>query len=779
MLVTTQGGYSPAKPPTMDEDAESDDQDASLFEGDPTIYCSHCAHRGPRRGMGLDRLIYKPSSAADCRASAALSCSTTSSMASKSKNLLQRLSLKDQKEPSTVWTENTISWPTKFVHPAADNGVYESIAAFEQACLFNALTALAYLDAVPGSTCRFPKELINLLPRILCLASDELLFSGSNLAIPPRRKVHIDSDKPFVPENIFATERTVFTHGDLKPQSLIIQGEDAGLLSLIDFDQAGFFPSYVESVQGPFTATTHSQASFWSTRKTPQSSSASSDCSLAKERRKGIRRLFPSSKSSTTATSSPGVGYSTMRGRHPCPYPVVNYHPTKRTPQIMDYAEPDDEGPSMMGPLAQQGSAQSVLSKDGKGKTPLRNSTFSMTSSVSLGSGPKTQAKALGHSLDHQRGALLLRTTLTDPSGWTRFLSSYNALDRSNRSKGASNNINNNSSSGSSVELFEANDLHKHRGIVNALVGVSKTLQNLVVALESGATVLTSEQLLDVIESKRQVWLTERQEQLVSAGAGAGAAGVANSEDRAQSQLFHTSKSAPQLLATAVATNAATAGCSPEQTTPSKSKFFKTLLKKMKKQKMDPSSSSSSSSASLSKEPAPGSIKPASTAVYRPVRTSEDNIYYTTPGVQRPPLVCELPDHVAYGTYSGGPCSPGSPPPVEGGPVSPRIVDSRMLGTMAAPDLPAYGIRLTNQDGTLTLAQIERQRIEKEEADFWSGIEGHCDGVRLGQGKKDNRSAGVALLDMRDLERNLEVVEKYIAKIESQALKYYESAKKG
>ncbi|KAF9289764.1 hypothetical protein BGZ68_008728 [Mortierella alpina] len=772
IFVYAQGSNSSAKPTVVDDGTASEDQDASLFEGDPTIYCSHCAHQG--RGTSLGCLIYKPSSAVDCRDSAALPCAT-GSMASKSKkNLLQRLSLKDQKDPSDVWTENTISWPSTFVYPTADNGVCESIASFEQARLINALTALAYLDAALGSTCRFPKELVNLLPRILSLAFDELLFSGSTLAIPPRRKVHIDTSKPFVPESIFATERTVFTHGDLKPQSLIIQGDDAGLLSMIDFDQAGFLPSYVESVQGPFTAMTHGHASFWSTRhKTPQSSNASSDCSMVKERRTGIKRLFPSSKSSTAASSS-AVGYRTMRGKHPCPYPVINYHPAKRTTQVMDYAEPDDDGSTLMAPLMKQDPAQSALSKEDKGKTLIRNSTFSMSSSVSLGSGSGVQPGAVGYSsLGLQRGALLLRTTLTDPSGWTRFLRSYHALDKNHRSKGTSNSTSTTNSS--SAELFEANDLHKHRGTVDALVGISKTVQNLVVALEAGATVLTSEQLLDAIESKRQVWLTERQEPST-----AGAA-VADSESRVPSRPLRASTSASQLLPIATATvTATTAGCDPEEPTPSKGKFFKTLLKKMKKPKMDLSSSSSSTS--LTKESAPG-IKLASTAAYRPVRTSDDNIYYTAPGVQRPPLVCELPDHVAYGTYSGGPCSPGSPPPAEGGLVSPRIVDTRMLGTMAAPDLPAFGIRLTNQEGTLTLAQIERQRVEEEEAAFWKGIEGHCDGVRHGLGggrsKKEDRSAGVALLNVQDLERHLELVEKYVAKVEGQALKYYESAKKG
>ncbi|KAF9986990.1 hypothetical protein BGZ75_001175 [Mortierella antarctica] len=772
-VTTKQGSRSPAKPTTVEEDTtESEDQDGSLFEGDPTIYCSHCAHQSPRRGMSVGCLVYRPSSTADGRVSAALSCATTSSssMASKSKNLLQHFAQKDPKNPSAVWTESTIAWPTTFVDPICDNGVCESIAAFEQARLFNALTALAYLDAAPGSACRFPKELINLLPRILCLAFDELLFSGSNLAIPPRRK----------------------------PQSLIIQGEDAGLLSMIDFDQAGFLPSYAESVQGPFTATTHGYASFWSTRKSPQSSSASSSSvsSIVKERRGGIKRLFPSSKSSSTAASSSGVGYRTMRGKHPCPYPVVNYYPTKRTTQVMDYAEPDDDGSTRLAqslkPKQQDRAQSSVMTtqEDNKSKTSYRNSTFSINSSLSVGSGsgvPLTKTIMRSSSLGPQRGALLLRTTLKDLSGWTRFLSSYHALDRNHRSKGTSH-----TNVSTSTELFEANDLHKHRGTVDALVGISKTLQHLVVALESGATVLTSEQALDVIESKRQIWLTERQEPLTAAALATGrGAAAADSENQVPSQLLPTaSASTPQLLLSTAADDAV--GCDTGEMTPSKPKFFKTLLQKMKKPKTDPFLLSSSSSPSLTKEPPTLGTKPtamATTAAYRPVRTSEDNIYYTAPGVQRAPLVCELPDHVAYGTYSGGPCSPGSPPPVEGnggggsggGPLSPRIIDSRMLGTMAAPDLPAFGIRLTNQEGTLTLAQVERQRLEKEEAAFWNGIEGHCDGVRLGPGgsKKGHiKSAGVALMDVLDLERNLELVEKYVAKIEGQALKHYESAKK-
>ncbi|KAF9966730.1 hypothetical protein BGZ70_001464, partial [Mortierella alpina] len=676
ILATAKEGSSFAKPTIVEEDTESEDQDGFLFEGDPTIYCSHCAHQGPRPGTSLGCLVYRPNLSANGRDSTALSSTTANGMASKSKkNLLQRLSQKDQKDPSAIWTERTISWPTAFVHPAAADGVCPSIAAFEQARLINALIALAYLDAAPGSTCRFPKDLIQFLPRILCLAFDEFLFSGSNLALPPRRQVHVEfNKKPFVPES-----------------------DDAGFVSLIDFDQAAFLPSYVESVQGPFSTTTPGHASFWSTRKTPQSSSASSssssDYSMVKERRRGIRRLFPGSKASTAASSSSAVRYRTLRGKHPCAYPVINYYPAKRTTQVMDYAEPDDDGLTLQVPSAmKQGQqAPSLLSKEDRSKTSLRDSTFSVNSSVSLGSRSGVQPRAVGYALGPQRGALLLRTTLTDPSGWTRFLSAYHTLDRNHRSKGAGHNNLSSSSSSNDAELFEANELHKHRGTVDALVGISKTLQHLVVALESGATVLTSEQLLDVIESKRQVWLTERQEQWCAA-----TTALVDSENRLPAQLLRASTSASQLLSTATTTTAAE--CDPEETAPSKGKFFKTLLNKLKKPKADPSSSSSSSSTSLIKDLSILNAKPATTAVYKPVRTSEDNIYYTAPGVQRPPLVFELPDHVAYGTYSGGPCSPGSPPPVEGGLVSPRIVDTRVLGTMAAPDLPAFGIRLTNQE---------------------------------------------------------------------------------
>ncbi|KAF8937261.1 hypothetical protein BGZ47_009118 [Haplosporangium gracile] len=142
------------------------------------------------------------------------------------------------------------------------------------------------------------------------------------------------------------------------------------------------------------------------------------------------------------------------------------------------------------------------------------------------------------------------------------------------------------------------------------------------------------------------------------------------------------------------------------------------------------------------------------------IRSPDDDILYSAPGLQRDPLSSELPDHIQHSstvTTTGSTFVSGTSPFD-----STVVYDTDLhhrLGTMIAPSLPAYGIRLTNPDGTKTLAQVEAERIEREMQTFWRELEALCEH----EGQTSWRAPpGIALLSIAELEKQLKDVERYV-----------------
>ncbi|KAF9537893.1 hypothetical protein EC957_007535 [Mortierella hygrophila] len=174
----------------------------------------------------------------------------------------------------------TVSWPKKFVEPANikdGKPVYNSVADYEYARLVNALVALERLDSTPGSMNRFPKDLINILPRILRFVHQkEMLFSHS-----PRINQQPDCNRgkqapvqignpaqqtaffsPPAPPGLFEGIKSVFTHGQLAAQgSLVTDRKGRGVVAMANFQKAGFLPPYEEDMKGLFVKKVNS--SFW------------------------------------------------------------------------------------------------------------------------------------------------------------------------------------------------------------------------------------------------------------------------------------------------------------------------------------------------------------------------------------------------------------------------------------------------------------------------------------------------------------------------------------
>jgi hypothetical protein len=125
------------------------------------------------------------------------------------------------------------------------------------------------------------------------------------------------------------------------------------------------------------------------------------------------------------------------------------------------------------------------------------------------------------------------------------------------------------------------------------------------------------------------------------------------------------------------------------------------------------------------------------------------------------------------------------------------------LGSITCPQLPAYGIRLSNDDRTKTMAQTEAERIENAEMEFWQEFEGLCEPItsptltiqydlkgkarkvdaEAGAGSETKRQQqqqqqqtsypGIVLLNLEDFVRNLEIVERYVTKMEATAARSY------
>ncbi|KAG0057806.1 hypothetical protein BGZ89_001794, partial [Linnemannia elongata] len=86
------------------------------------------------------------------------------------------------------------------------------------------------------------------------------------------------------------------------------------------------------------------------------------------------------------------------------------------------------------------------------------------------------------------------------------------------------------------------------------------------------------------------------------------------------------------------------------------------------------------------------------------IRSPDDDILYSAPGLQRDPLPSELPDHILASTPMGPAIASSTTSRFD--PTAVYETDlHHKLGTMIAPGLPAYGVRMTNPDGTKTLAQ--------------------------------------------------------------------------
>ncbi|KAG9070261.1 hypothetical protein KI688_009596 [Linnemannia hyalina] len=140
------------------------------------------------------------------------------------------------------------------------------------------------------------------------------------------------------------------------------------------------------------------------------------------------------------------------------------------------------------------------------------------------------------------------------------------------------------------------------------------------------------------------------------------------------------------------------------------------------------------------------------------IRSPDDDILYSAPGLQRDPLPSELPDHILASTSMGSAFASGTTSLFD--PTAAYKADLRhKLGTLIAPKLPTYGIRLTNPDGTKTLAQMEVERIEQEMQTSCRELEALCEY----EGRTSWRAPpGIALLSMAELERQVEDVERWV-----------------
>ncbi|KAF9930315.1 hypothetical protein FBU30_000661 [Linnemannia zychae] len=377
--------------------------------------------------------------------------------------------------------------------------------------------------------------------------------------------------------------------------------------------------------------------------------------------------------------------------------------------------------------------------------------------------------------------------------------------------------------------------------VLGALVSISKTLQNLVVALEAGGIVLTPEQLLSTISHRQKLWQQKEDERLEQVEAEkltlrqkrAEAAERQYHEQQKRAlglerQNQHKTSNESQEVPPKVPPKEEYRPEVPSKDVgyiPSKSKTTEDSTKysrlkttsllsecirtSTRSQFMYPSQISMlSSTVSLSDGVnafASNNIKQGGyyttagtsretdirllNSSYIPSspymdRTSDDNILYSTPGLQRDPLPSELPDHIQFPLgdiplFSSSVSSFANPAaPIFSENVTATSTAAgyerrlpHILGTMVAPTLPAYGIRLTNPEGTRTLAQVEAERIETEMREFWYGLEALCEldiepRNRVRNQSQLNFPPGIVLLSITELENNLKAVEAYVREME-------------
>ncbi|KAI9240664.1 MAG: hypothetical protein BYD32DRAFT_449288 [Podila humilis] len=332
---------------------------------------------------------------------------------------------------------------------------------------------------------------------------------------------------------------------------------------------------------------------------------------------------------------------------------------------------------------------------------------------------------------------------------------------------------------------------HGYGPVLEAFVSITKTFQNLVVALEAGARVLTPEQFLRKIEAKasRKVQSSMLQGGKVSIDRKAEQAHETDTteEQKRQLQLYRMN-----MAASAISSSAPPAV---PQSKPKRGRVRR-LLKSMFNSKRP----------ELISKPAP--YQP-------PTRTSEDNILYMGP--ERDPLPSELPSHLVFvapppkkkppaftslshssvtslrlvDTLSqnssflsvvdtmddGDTCSYNSDdtdeirhqiasPPVviSGGSHYYGANKPPSMGAIAA-DIPVYGLRLSARDGAKTLYESERERLEEEERSFWAEFEEEEDKeIQQESGRGRRRGGRVAVLDLEDLEANVRILEEFLTK---------------
>ncbi|KAF9365656.1 hypothetical protein BGX34_009087 [Mortierella sp. NVP85] len=925
----------------------------SWFDRDTTVYNSYQTKRLSGRG-GVARIHYTPIDLADTNMSrsAGRSISSPTSAKQSSRRLPGVGSSRDaatsetRSEDHSSWMiENQLPWPTSFLRPEANNGAYSSVAEYEQAQLMNALVALGKLDSHPQSQCRFPKELMNLLSRVLRIAHDELVFVGSNLDVLSRRRVH--SELPILrPRGLFAGVQSVFTHQHLDPTSMIINRQRGEIMAMINFQHAGFLPTYTEKVQGPFVETNH--VSFWNANRSTRAvstfvaqddSDETSASSSGDEESKGESSSPPQPLGATIVLGLEGEKLLqsendqcpsfSRRGNHPLPYPVINHYPSKGSTvasRSMGYNELPPTSPTLPntrwivsagthdeaqvqrsdtvksrksiskwtrslrsrsqhdkatrvrteehprprseGTLAQRTSRPEAIAvprssgatvvashnAPGGGKVLIKNSSgmaFEARSPLSS----TTPVSADTASSEEGDGKLVPRPLNVNTKGWERFIGSYRELEQlvtrkatKSRFGGAADvsdayatspppavhrfpeGIPLESTRPTSMptirdsELFETG--HENQ-VMEALVNISKTLQNLVVALEAGGIVLTPGQLMDAIALRKQAWAQERERRIKEAQAEnerlKRSTIVTISADQREGQkprwvrrLSISSKSRGSPERNTILTmgtgsfalsegsgSTTTAGNTIDKSTVGRRKgVFKTMLRKIAR-----------------KRP---SLEILPRAPYKPRRTSADNILYSAPGKQRDPLPSELPDHLFMSTeeqeqfHNLSPTSPTTltglrlkTPSSSGSKGSGEFVvlplaSGLKLGSITCPQLPAYGIRLSNDDRTKTMAQTEAERIENAEIEFWQEFEGLCEPIASpaltiqydpkGKARKVDAEAGsetkrqqqqqqqqqqqasypgIVLLNLDDFVRNLEIVERYVTKMEATAARSY------
>ncbi|KAF9087315.1 hypothetical protein BGX23_008214 [Mortierella sp. AD031] len=412
--------------------------------------------------------------------------------------------------------------------------------------------------------------------------------------------------------------------------------------------------------------------------------------------------------------------------------------------------------------------------------------------------------------------------------------------------------------------------------VLEALVSISKTLQNLVVVLEAGGIVLTPDQLLATISSRQQVWRQKedrRLEQIETERQAVKARRLqaADQQYREQQRLIKSrqqqqqqeeekevkrvgsSQTQPQQHRyqqqnqqqdeiseipprvppkddppaippkDQVAPTSVSTAMPVERKTHTQSRLrFRTSTFLPKRITTSTSTSTNTNTntnnQSTSKRVSrsrfstgAGSATTASSPNYAAymIRSPDDDILYSAPGLQRDPFPSELPDHIiahysdpssfdpnstSPTTTTASPSTTGSSSTASAAMSTAAVYETDLhhkLGTMIAPNLPVYGIRLTCEDGSKTLAQVEAERVEREMQAFWRELEALCesesepdsDGTppspstrAAGKGKQVQGHGhiptrihcppGIALLSLKELSANLNIVEHYVCEME-------------